>query len=58
MAGKKISVKLFDDLDKNTIFNIYSFLSNNRSILHLSEEVLDIVRDILVKKYDDVQIYK
>lgn len=58
VAGKKLSIKLFDDLDKNTIFNIYTFLSNNRSILHLSEDVLDIIRNILVKKYDDVQIYK
>lgn len=57
-TGKKISVKLFDDLDKTTVLNIYNFLSNNRSILHLSEEVLEVVRDILVKKYDDVQIYK
>jgi hypothetical protein len=57
-AGKKISIKLFDDLDKTTIFNIYTFLSNNRSIIHLSEEVLDSIREILVKKYDDVQIYK
>lgn len=57
-AGKKLSVKLFDNLDKSTVLNIYTFLSNNRYILHLSEDVLDIVRKILVKKYDNVQIYK
>lgn len=57
-TGKKISVKLFDDLDKNTVLNIYSFLSNNRSILHLNQDVLDIVRDIVAKKYDNVEIYK
>ena len=33
-AGKHISVKLFDDLDKDTALNIYTFLSNNRSTLH------------------------
>jgi curved DNA-binding protein CbpA len=57
-TGKKISYQLFDDLDKNTLLNIYTFLSNNRSILHLSKEILDIVRDILLKKYEDVELYK
>ena len=57
-AGKKTSVKLFDDLDKDTALNIYTFLSTNRSTLHLSEEVLNIIREIVVKKYDNVEIYK
>jgi len=57
-AGKKISVKLFDELDKDTALNIYTFLSNYRSTLHLSNETLDIIRDIVVKKYDNVQVYK
>jgi len=57
-AGKKISIKLFDDLDKDTTLNIYTFLSNNRSVLHLSQEILDIIRDIVVKKYDNVEVYK
>jgi curved DNA-binding protein CbpA len=57
-AGKKTSVKLFDDLDKDTALNIYSFLSNNRYVLHLNQEVLDIIREIVVKKYDNVEIYK
>ena len=58
IAGKKTSIKLFDNLDKDTSLNIYSFLSNNRNILHLNEDVLDIIRDIVVKKYDNVEIYK
>ena len=58
IAGKQISIKIFDDLDKETASNIYTFLSNNRSVLHLKQEVLDIVREIVLKKYDDVQIYK
>lgn len=57
-AGKKTSVKLFDDLDKDTSFNIYAFLSNNRSVLNLSQEILDIIREIVVKKYDNVEVYK
>jgi len=57
-AGKKISVSLFDDLDKDTALNIYAFLSNNRSVLHLSQEIMDIIRDIVVKKYNNVEVYK
>jgi hypothetical protein len=57
-AGKKISVNLFDELDRDTALHIYSFLSTNRSTLHLSQDILDIIRDIVVKKYDNVEIYK
>jgi hypothetical protein len=57
-AGKNLSVKLFDELDKDTALNIYTFLSNNRSILHLSSDTMDQIKDIVVKKYDDVKIYK
>ena len=58
LAGKKISVKLFDDLDKDTALNIYTFLSNNRSILHLKQDILDAIREVVVKKYDNVDVYK
>jgi len=57
-AGKKISVKIFDDLDKDTALHIYTFLSSNRSILHVNHEILDLIRDIVVKKYDNVEVYK
>lgn len=58
-AGKKISARLFDDLDKDTSFEIYTFLSTHRYILHLSQEVIDAVREIVVKKYDkSVEVYK
>jgi len=57
-AGKKMSVKIFDELDKDTALNIYTFLSNHRSTLHLSNDVLVQIREIVVKKYDNVQIYK
>jgi curved DNA-binding protein CbpA len=56
--GKKLSVKLFDNLEKDTALNIYLFLSNNRSTLHLNTEILEIVRELVVKKYDNIEIYK
>lgn len=57
-AGKKISIKLFDNLDKETALNIYHFLSTNRSTLHLSQEILLNIREIVEKKYDNMEIYK
>jgi len=56
--GKQISIKIFDELDKETTLNIFTFLSTNRYTLHLSEDILDNIREILVKKYDNVQIFK
>ena len=58
VAGKNLSVKLFDELDKDTALHIYTFLSNHRSTLHLSNNILVQIREIVVKKYDNVQIYK
>lgn len=57
VAGKKISARLFDGLDKETALNVYTFLSNNRSVLHLSQEMLDIIREVVVKKYDNIEVY-
>jgi curved DNA-binding protein CbpA len=57
-TGKKISIKLFDNLDKETALNIYNFLSTNRSTLHLNQDILINIREIVEKKYDNVEIYK
>ena len=58
ITGKKITAKLFDELDKDTVLNIYSFLSNHRLLLHLNDDILGLIREIVLKKYDNVQIYK
>ena len=57
-AGKQISMCLFENLDKDTVVDVYYFLSKNRSVIHLSTEVLDKIRDYIVKKYASVEIYK
>lgn len=54
----KVSIKLFEDLDKDTCMNIYIFLSNNRSILHLNDTILEALREIVHQKFDNVLIYK
>ncbi len=55
---KNISLKLFDDLDKDTCMNIYNFLSKNRSILHLNVSILESIREIVQQKFDNVLVYK
>ena len=56
--GKQISLKLFEDLDKQNVFAIYVFLSKYKSILCISDEMLDNVKQILIQKYDNVYVYK
>lgn len=55
---KKISLKLFDNLDRENAINIYLFLSKYKNILHLSDSVLDDIKALVIQKYDDVEIYK
>ena len=58
LAGQKISLKIFEDLDKDTTLSIYSFLSKYRSVLRFSEVILEQIRQIVLDKYDNVLIYK
>jgi hypothetical protein len=55
---KQVSVHIFDNVDKDNCMRIYQFLSLNRLMFHLSNELLDNIREIVVKKYDNVQVYK
>ena len=58
MGCKKISLKLFDNLDKDMSVGVYVFLSKYRSVLHLDEDILEAVRKIVIQKYGNVEIYK
>ena len=58
MGCTKISLKLFDNLDKDMSVGVYVFLSKYRSVLHLDEDILEAVRKIVIQKYDNVEIYK
>lgn len=57
-TGKKISLKLFEDLNRENAFAVYNFLSKYKNTLHFSKELLEEVRQIVVNKYDYVEIYK
>jgi curved DNA-binding protein CbpA len=56
--GQFISLKIFEDLDKDTALNVYIFLSRYKTTLHLGDELLDKVKQIVIQKYDNVEIYK
>jgi hypothetical protein len=56
--GKQISLKIFEDLDKDTALTVYVFLSKYKSILHFNDELLEIVKKMVIQKYDNVEIYK
>ena len=55
---KKISLTLFENLDKETCMNIYNFLSKHRFVLHLKDSILEGVREIVQQKFENVLIYK
>lgn len=54
---KKIPNKLFKELNKEMAFDIYNFLSKHKNILHISQELLDSLMEIVKKKYEDVMEY-
>ena len=56
--GKKISLKIFEDLDKDVALNIYIFLSRYKSILYFNDDLLENVKQMVIQKYDNVEIYK
>jgi hypothetical protein len=53
-----ISIKILEDLDKETSLYIYTFLSKYRLILHLNNDKLEQIRNIVLKKYEHIQMYK
>ena len=57
MGVKKISLKLFEDMDKERIVVIYNFMFKYKAILHIGQDALDKIRDVINEKYMDVQIY-
>jgi curved DNA-binding protein CbpA len=56
--SKEISLKLFENLDKENILNIYTFLLKYKEILYINNSILEKIREILFEKYDKIQIYK
>jgi len=54
---ENITIQLFEGIDKETAINLYNFLLNNKSILHISDKLVEKVKEIILEKYKDVMIY-
>jgi len=54
---REISLKLFEDMNKEQSLAIYNFIVKYKTLLHLTDETLEKVREILLNKFKDMQIY-
>ena len=53
-----MSFNLLADLDKDNSINMYMFLSKYKNVFHLSTNILEKIRDIVIEKFANVEIYK
>jgi len=54
---KKISLKLFEDLSKERSMEVYQFLSKYKNLLHISQDTLCQVREIVLEKCKEDCVY-
>lgn len=54
---KSFSFHTFDGLDKEYCLMIYLFILKYKNVLHLDQNVIEKIRDIILKKYDNVFCY-
>ena len=57
LGVKEISIKMFDKLDRETSLVIYDFILKYKNILHVSDSILNLLREIILEKFKDIQIY-
>lgn len=53
----KISIKMFEELDKENALEVYSFLCKHRNTLHLSSSTLELVASAIKEKYKNDQVF-
>jgi len=53
---KEVSLKMFQDLDKEKCLSLYDFMLKYKTILHLKDELIEKVREIILEKYKDVEM--
>ena len=54
---KKMSTRLFENMSKDTSIELLTFISRHRNILHIDQETIQQVREIILEKYKNDQIY-
>jgi len=54
---KDISLKMFDKMDRETSLYIYNFIIKYKDLFHLNDSILNTVREIILEKFKDIQIF-
>lgn len=54
---KVLSMKLFENMNKDISINTLSFLCKYKDILHIDEDTIDTVKQIITKKYENDQVF-
>ena len=54
---KKLSTRLFENMSKDTSMELLSFISKHRNILHIDPDTIQCVREIILEKYKNDEIY-
>ena len=58
MTGyEKLSVTLFEKIDKHSALEILAFLNKYKHILHVSDNIIDQVNAIIKQKFEHAQLY-
>ena len=53
----QLSNKIFDELDRDTCFEIFNFLNKYKLILHIKNEFIENIRNILINKFSKDKIF-
>lgn len=54
---KVLSLKLFENMNKDVSINTLSFLCKYKDILHIDEDTIEAVKHIITKKYENDQVF-
>ena len=54
---ENITIQLFEGINKTVALEVYNFILKNKEILHISNDLVDILKNIIIDKYKDVNIY-
>lgn len=52
-----ITIKMFEGMNRERAMLVYDFIIKYKHILHIDDNVIHRVKDILIEKYNDVNIY-
>ena len=52
-----LSMKIIEELDKDKLLLLYNILIKYKILLYIDESILDQIKELILKKYKDIQIY-